>query len=184
MTLQVHAEGITPYEVEDQWMVKAKDTVALSGSIPIKVDRSDHQKVAIDWDLVRSEYEDHKRGRQEALASGAAAPGVVVNSSDRQVINLEGGDLGQAEEVLRQLGVNVDLDQQIAASMEAQRAFGSATSNSAPAGVANDDTLSQLERLAGLRDSGALTDEEFEQQKRRILGGGQASSGPRGEVER
>lgn len=31
MTLQVHVEGLTPFEVEDQWMVKAKDTEGLSG---------------------------------------------------------------------------------------------------------------------------------------------------------
>ncbi len=44
-------------------------------------------------------------------------------------------------------------------------------------GVASDgactdtnDQLSQLERLSALRSSGALTDEEFEEQKRRILG--------------
>jgi hypothetical protein len=33
------------------------------------------------------------------------------------------------------------------------------------------DTVAELERLAKLRDSGALTDAEFEQQKARILGG-------------
>ena len=32
------------------------------------------------------------------------------------------------------------------------------------------DPVSQLERLAALHQSGALTDAEFEQQKRRILG--------------
>lgn len=32
------------------------------------------------------------------------------------------------------------------------------------------DLAGQLERLEGLRDRGALTDEEFEQQKRRLLG--------------
>ncbi|MBV9309255.1 MAG: SHOCT domain-containing protein [Solirubrobacterales bacterium] len=30
--------------------------------------------------------------------------------------------------------------------------------------------IEQLEKLAELRKSGALTDEEFEQQKRRVLG--------------
>ena len=34
MTLQVYVEGRSPYEVEGQWMVKASDTEALSGSIP------------------------------------------------------------------------------------------------------------------------------------------------------
>ncbi len=33
------------------------------------------------------------------------------------------------------------------------------------------DTVAELERLAKLRDSGALTDAEFEQQKAKILGG-------------
>jgi hypothetical protein len=36
MTLQVHVEGITPYEVEGQWMVKAKDAAGLTGgTIPV-----------------------------------------------------------------------------------------------------------------------------------------------------
>jgi hypothetical protein len=41
---------MTPYEVEDQWMVKAKDTGGLSGTIPVRVDADDPTKVAIDWD--------------------------------------------------------------------------------------------------------------------------------------
>ena len=42
-------------------------------------------------------------------------------------------------------------------------------SASAPAG-ADDDTVAELERLARLRASGALTEEEFQQAKARILG--------------
>jgi Short C-terminal domain len=37
-------------------------------------------------------------------------------------------------------------------------------------GGAGGDTVAELERLAKLRDSGALTDAEFEQQKARVLG--------------
>ncbi len=40
----------------------------------------------------------------------------------------------------------------------------------APTAGAGDDHLAELERLAKLRDSGALTDAEFEQQKAKILG--------------
>jgi hypothetical protein len=39
------------------------------------------------------------------------------------------------------------------------------------AGSGGDDSIAELERLAKLRDSGALTDAEFEQQKAKILGG-------------
>jgi hypothetical protein len=52
-------------------MVKAKDTVALSGQIPVKVDRDNHEKVAIDRDGVRANYEQEKSARQQALASQA-----------------------------------------------------------------------------------------------------------------
>jgi hypothetical protein len=40
----------------------------------------------------------------------------------------------------------------------------------AGAGGGQPDPIEQLEKLAELRKSGALTDEEFEQQKRRVLG--------------
>jgi hypothetical protein len=53
MTLQVHVEGWTPYEVEDQWMVRARDAAGLSGWVPVRVDPDDLQNVAIDWDGVR-----------------------------------------------------------------------------------------------------------------------------------
>jgi hypothetical protein len=40
----------------------------------------------------------------------------------------------------------------------------------APAPSGGDDSVAELERLAKLRDSGALSDAEFEQQKAKILG--------------
>lgn len=82
ITLQVYVEGMTPYEIEDQWMVKAKDTGGLSGSIPVKVDREDPQKVAIDWEGVRAKEAQETQARQEALAAqgpwaGGPPPGNV-----------------------------------------------------------------------------------------------------------
>jgi hypothetical protein len=41
---------------------------------------------------------------------------------------------------------------------------------SPPGAPTDDDTVAELERLARLRASGALTDEEFQQAKRRVLG--------------
>ena len=40
----------------------------------------------------------------------------------------------------------------------------------APAPAAQDDTISQLERLGALKDQGVLTEDEFEAQKAKILG--------------
>jgi hypothetical protein len=48
--------------------------------------------------------------------------------------------------------------------------FVSAPAPAPASGAAGGDHLAELERLAKLRDSGALTDAEFEQQKAKILG--------------
>ena len=69
MTLHVFVEGLTPYEVEDQWWVKHTDTIGLDGSIPVRVDREDPQKVAIDWDLLRAEEEREGDQRRASLAA-------------------------------------------------------------------------------------------------------------------
>jgi hypothetical protein len=158
MTLQVHVEGITPYEIEDQWMVKAKDTVALDGSIPIKLDPDDHEKVAIDWDTLRAEYEQEVTARREALAAGGPAGGATINFGTPQVIdaNADPQVMEQVGQMLGQMGISLDGQQ--------------ATAFASDATGGEDDTISQLERLSALRVSGALSDQEFEEQKRSILG--------------
>jgi hypothetical protein len=50
MTLQVYVDGWTPYEVEDEWLVKAGDAADMSGWVPVRVDPDDLQNVAIDWE--------------------------------------------------------------------------------------------------------------------------------------
>jgi Short C-terminal domain len=158
MTLQVFVEGITPYEVEDQWMVKAKDTVALDGSIPIKVDPENHEKVAIDWDTLRAEYEQEVAARRQALAAaGPAAATVTMGTPTVIDANTDPQVMEQVSQMLGQMGISVQ-----------GQPTGFASDG---AGSDAEDQLSQLERLSALRSSGALTDEEFEEQKRRILGG-------------
>lgn len=43
-------------------------------------------------------------------------------------------------------------------------------SGEGPAGARDDDRIAELERLANLKEAGALTEEEFEREKARILG--------------
>jgi Short C-terminal domain len=49
--------------------------------------------------------------------------------------------------------------------------FGIQMEQAGQAGPAEDDAIAKIERLAALRQSGALTEEEFQEQKRRILRG-------------
>jgi hypothetical protein len=71
---------------------------------------------------------------------------------------------------------NANPEQIQAALARAQEVLGQMMANGGqlPAGMAhlaNPDTVSQLERLATLHAQGALTDEEFQAQKRHLLSG-------------
>jgi hypothetical protein len=167
ITLQVYVEGWTPYEVSDQWMVKARDTITLSGWIPVKVDPDDREKVAIEWDELRERHEQEEAARRQALAASGpvtnldalGGPGMLGNAT----VNFQGAqeiDLTQnpeaAEQVMQMLGLS-----------GAQVSFEQAPAQQA----ASEDPIARLERLAALKASGVLTEEEFQQQKRRILEG-------------
>lgn len=176
MTLQVYVEGWTPYEVEDQWMVKAKDTITLSGWIPVRVDPDERDKVAIEWETLRERHEQEEAARRQALASSGpvgdldalGGPGMFGGAN----VDVQEIDLSQnpeaAEQVMQMLGqmglggANVVFEGQPGAPQQPAAA--------PSAQPASDDPIARLERLAALKASGVLTEEEFQQQKRRILG--------------
>lgn len=187
MTLQVHVEGITPYEVEGQWMVKVKDTVGLSGSIPVKVDQGDHERVAIDWDAVRAEYEQEKAQRREALAAGeapvdqlgaagmqTATPTIDMRNDPELRAKIEqivGHTLtpGTSEVVAENdPQMQMRIMQAVQQHMAEKAAAGGFSQP--PGGGGGDDPVGMLERLAALRDKGSITDTEFEREKAKILG--------------
>jgi hypothetical protein len=57
-------------------------------------------------------------------------------------------------------------DQEIA-DLQAQQA---AAPPAAPAGGMSDETINQLKQLGELKDQGVLTEDEFEAQKKKLLG--------------
>lgn len=147
MTLEVRAEGLPPYEVEDQWLVSSKDSLGFGLDVPVKVDAKDQQRVAIDWEGARAERSAEKGARREALA--AQPP---VTSQEATARPATAADPAQA-------------------SAQIVRAETRAAAEPPPPSAGEDDTISRLERLAKLRDGGALSEEEFESEKRRLLGG-------------
>jgi hypothetical protein len=60
-------------------------------------------------------------------------------------------------------------DAQIA-DLQAQQAAAPAPVAPAAAGGISDDTINQLKQLGELKDQGILTEDEFEAQKRKLLG--------------
>jgi hypothetical protein len=60
-------------------------------------------------------------------------------------------------------------DAQIA-DLQAQQSAQQAAPAPAASGVLTDDTINQLKQLGELKEQGVLTEEEFEAQKRKLLG--------------
>jgi hypothetical protein len=89
---------------------------------------------------------------------GQAPGAITINVAEPEVI-----DLGAA-------GVPPGMEDQIRAAMEMAQQYIGQMPDAGASGNVVLDRLSQLERLAKLRESGALTDEEFEAEKAKLLG--------------
>jgi Short C-terminal domain len=192
MTLQVYVEGMTPYEVEDQWMVKAKDTEGLSGTIPVKVNPDDPMEVAIDWDGVREQYQREENERRQALAAQGPVGDPAAAAAGLDAV---GGMTGMPEQGMTPV-LDISGDPELRAKLEqllgreltpgtsetvaendpamqmrimqvvqehmAQKAMG----GSAPQA---EDPETRLRKLGELRDGGLITPEEYEAKKDEIL---------------
>jgi hypothetical protein len=155
MQLIVQGEGVAPTAVEFEGLVHRKRWPQPGMTLPVTVDPANPQTVSIEWGEVPDSRE-RSRANAEAMAAmmrgdGAAAGGF----GGAQVINLSGGQLTEEQLAkLRMLGIDP----------------GAVQGAAAPAPEPEpDDQLAKLERLGALRASGVLTEEEFQEQKRRLL---------------
>jgi Short C-terminal domain len=178
MQLVVQAEGVPATSAEHSELVHNQKWPMPGMTLPVTVDRADPKKFKIEWDEVQD-----SRSRAAANADAMAAmmrgetpPGGVgaFGGANVQVINASGTDPRLLPEEkrakLRMLGIDPD-------QLAVQQGFGPAPSAQPPqapaaeSGDEVDDQLARLAKLGELRDSGVLTPEEFEQQKKRILEG-------------
>lgn len=209
MTLQIRVEGMSPYEVEDQWMVSSKHALGFGMALPIKVDPNKPQKVAIDWDAAKDQHDAETAARRAALAAEGPVGGVGAapimdplggGSVFGGALGNQGGfpqaaepsiDLrndpelrAKIEKVIgRELtpGTTERLDfasdpqmgaavMQVIAQHQAEQQMRAMNPAAAAPAAGGDDVVAQLERLDALRQSGALSQEEFDSQKRKLLG--------------
>jgi Short C-terminal domain len=124
------------------------------GQLPVTVDAADTSKSKVRWDEV-AEGDEIAKQQADALAAqmnqGGGAGGAQV---------VQGGDLGDLVQQLQQQYPGAEINVE-GMPMEA----------AGPAASAEQDRVAQLERLAKLKESGALSEQEFEREKARILGG-------------
>jgi hypothetical protein len=157
MQLIVQGEGVAPTAVEFEGLVHRKRWPQPGMTLPVTVDAANPQNVSIEWDEV-PDSRDRSRANAEAMAAMMRGEGAAVGGlGGAQVINLSGGQLTEEQAAkLRMLGIDP----------------GAVQGAAAPAPKPEpDDQLAKLERLGALRASGVLTEVEFEEQKRRLLGG-------------
>jgi Short C-terminal domain len=149
MQLIVQAEGVAPTAVEFEGLVHRNRWPQPGMTLPVSLDPADPHSAKIEWDEV-PDARDRSRANAEAMAAAMRGEG-GGGLGGAQVINLSGGQLSEEQRAkLRMLGIDP---------------------GGAPAAAPEpDDQLAKLERLGALRAQGVLTEEEFQEQKRRLLG--------------
>jgi hypothetical protein len=116
-------------------------------------------------------------GGMVVLAAAGTAAAIKMSQQDAQRIEQQTGvpveELTEEELVaaMESLGIQaIELDENDQAIIT--DAGSQAPAQAAPAGPAEaePDYVDELERLAGLRDQGIITEEEFQAKKRQLLG--------------
>jgi hypothetical protein len=175
LTLVVQADGVEPTPVEHHNLLTPVSKWPRPGmSIPVTVDRANPDRISIEWDEIAT-GEDSAAAQAQAMADamraggsqGADASGVVGQIQQMfpgATVQVMGGGQPSPEQITkleRVTGHDLDGDGQV----------GGPAPTAPAAEPEPEDRIEQLERLAKLRESGALTDAEFDAEKRRVLGG-------------
>ena len=151
LTLVVQAEGVPAVSIEHSCIAPTKKWPFPGQTLPVTFDRADPDRLKIRWDEI-PEAGDVAKQQAEALAS-------QLNQGGGGQVGSGGADVSGIVEALQEAMPGAQIDVQ-----------GQPQGIPAAGAGASDDHVAQLERLVKLRDSGALSEQEFEREKARILG--------------
>ena len=183
MNLVVEVDGIPAYSIEHSQITPARKWPNPGDVLPVVVNRKDPSKLSVDFDEVpdqrdfaRQRAEQHAAMLRGGGAQGSAMPGTAGLPGMPAGFQIEGTPQvtivgGTAADIPPEM--RAGLEQMLGVDLDGDGVIGGAgAAASAPhvAGGGGDDRLAQLERLARLHQSGALSDREFEAEKRRLLG--------------
>ena len=74
MTIDVERRGGRRYEIHDRWIVVGEQPISVGSELAVRVDRSHHRRVAIDWEATRRVYHERTAERGRRLATGVPVP--------------------------------------------------------------------------------------------------------------
>jgi Short C-terminal domain len=152
LNVVVQAEGMEATSVEFSCIAPTKKWPFPGETLPVTFDRADPERIKVRWDDV-PDSGDVAKQQADALAAqmnqGGAGGAQVVGS----------GDVADLVQQLQQQYPGAEIQVE-----------GMTPEVAGPAASAQGDRVAQLERLAKLKESGALSEQEFEREKARILG--------------
>jgi hypothetical protein len=162
LDLMVEAEGISAYMVHITVRPKTGKWPEINQLLPVVLDRSNPTRVEIVWDQVPS-LRDRVQLRtaarleaaQQATAGGSVSPAPTGDGSPQDLMRQALADPAAFAETIRGR-----------AMASAQLPWGTQLEGTA----SSADPMDRIAKLADLRDRGALTEDEFQAQKKRILG--------------
>ena len=162
MELVVSAEDIPATPVSHSGIYKTSRWPMPGQTLPITLDRANPKRIKIHWGEVPSGGQQAEQQAQQLAALMNAQQGAAGQATP----NVSGAPAALSEDQAARV-------QQVLGGLGAG-GLGSAQvidlRGQAGAGAAAPDPVDQLQKLDQLRQSGALTDAEFEQQKKRLLG--------------
>ena len=179
MTLAVQGLGFDPFTVEHAEKCHTDRWPTAGMHLPVVFDADRHERLEVEWDDVQP-GQAAPPSQQPAADLPPEAQAIVEQVTrafpDAQVtthVETKVVDLSDDPEAAKQMlgtmeaatGMDLDGDGRIGGAGVAPPA-----ASPSPAPSMGDATVSRLERLAALHKHGALTDEEFAQQKAKLLG--------------
>ena len=109
--------------------------------------------------------------RSSSFNVRGAQSGIELDVPSFHLVRIENGRVRRYRMFMdREIAIDWDSAQQAPSRGEVRHVGGSGFAPTPAPAPSGGDHLAELERLAKLRDSGALTDAEFEQEKAKILG--------------
>jgi hypothetical protein len=150
LRVRVEPEGEPPFEVETGLWMPLTQMLSPGSHVTVLYDPTDHGRFSI---LPRS--------GQEAAAAAVESFEQRSGMDPNQLFGGAGGLAGIMDQAMKNPHGAADA---VRAALEIPPGM-------APGGAQGPDRVDQLTKLAKLRDDGALTEAEFEAEKRRLLGG-------------
>jgi hypothetical protein len=162
LQLRVLPESEPPFDAAVHALLPQLNQPRPGTRVAVLYDPKDHSRVELDQQPVSTAETaiDAITSARPDLA-GAQVMGMPMTDMIRSAI----ADPNAFRAQMMQRGA--EMQQQAMAAMQAAEAQ---VAQAPPTPPASNDPVDRLERLAALKDRGLITDDEFEQQKRRILG--------------